>query len=113
MHDIGVPGAAPRCPRERREEERQQQHAPGARAEVIRDPVAIGDPEVPERIGRDDRHLDAAALELDDGVPDETSRDITRVARVRRRQDADPHDGRSRRANTAGATIASIASTKK
>ena len=54
-----------------------------------------------------------AALELDDGVPHEASRDVTRVARVRRRQDADLHDGRSRRANTAGATIASIARTKK
>ena len=113
VHDVGAPGAPARRPRERGQEQRQQQHPPGARPQVVRDPVAVGDAEVAEGIGRDDGHLDARALELDDGVPHEAARDVTRVARVRRRQDADLHDGRSRRANTAGATIASIARTKK
>jgi hypothetical protein len=90
-----------------------EQHAPGARAQVVRDPVAVGDAEVAERRGRDDRHPDARTLELDDGVPHEAPGNVARVARIRRRQDAGSHDGRSRRANTAGATIASIASTKK
>ena len=68
---------------------------------------------MPERGRRDDVHLDTGLPQVHDRLLDEPPGDVARVARVRRRQDADPHVDESRRPNTAGATIASIAKTKK
>ncbi len=82
-------------------------------AEVVGDPVAVGDPEVAKRLRGDDGHLDTCLAQMLDRVRDEPPGEVTRLARIRRRQDADLHVAESRRPNTAGATIASIAKTKK
>ena len=106
--------AARRAARAKREqEERQQQALPRLGPQVVRDPVAVRDPEVPERLRRDDAHVDARLAEVADRVLDEQPGDLTGVTRIRRRQHADPHGASSRRPNTAGATMASIAKTKK
>ena len=91
VHDLGVARSPPRRAREREEEEGQEQHEPRPRAQVVRDPVAVGDPEVTEVERRDDTHLDALPAQVLDGVCDERACEVTRRARVRRRQDADLH----------------------
>ena len=113
MHYVGLPGRAPRRLREREKKQRQQNDSPRLGAEVVGDPVAVRDPEVAEGRRRDDNDLEPGRAEVLDCVLDEESGDVTRVTRVGGRQNADPHAGMSRRPNTAGAAITSIANTKK
>ena len=113
VHHVGVTSRTAGGTRKREQEQRQQEHSPLLGAEVVGDPVAVRDPEMAERIRGDDAHLDAFLAQMLDGVSDEAPGEITRLARIRRRQDADFHGAESRRPNTAGATIASIAKTKK
>ena len=100
-----------RGPREGEQEERQRQHLPRCRTQVVDDPVAVGDPVVAEPRGRDDAHVDPRGAERLDPVTHEAPGDVVRVARIRRRQDDDLHLGSSRRAKATGAAIMSSAST--
>ncbi len=111
MHEIGVTCGASCGARERDQECGQEQHEPRAAPQVPHDPVAIRDPEVPERRRRDDLHVDALGAHRLDGVADEQPGDVPLVARVRRRQDDHLHV--RRRAKTIGAASASIAKAKK
>ena len=63
--------------------------------------------------GRDDVDLDPRSSKLRQRRPPRTALRRRRVARVRRRQNTDPHAAWSRLPKTAGAAIASIANTKK
>ena len=91
VHDIGVACRAPCREREREEKQRQKQDLPRPCPEVVRDPVPVGDPEVPERRGRDDVDVDTGLAQMDDGVLHEPSGDVARVARVRGCQDGNVH----------------------
>ena len=113
VDDVCIPRCATRLPREREEKEREEDRPPRLRLEVVGDPVAVGDPEVTERGWRDDVDVDSGPTQVLDRVLDEQPGDVARRARIRRRQDADPHVDQRRRPNTAGAAIASIAKTKK
>ena len=61
VHDVGVAGGSARRARKPEEEERQGEELPRRRAEVVHDPVAVGDPVVAEVGGRDDAHLEPGA----------------------------------------------------
>ncbi len=91
MHDVGAARRPPRGARVCDEERRQREREPRPRPEVLDDPVAERDPEVPEVRRRDDVDLDARGSEPLDRVRDEHARDVARRARIRRRQDADAH----------------------
>ena len=114
MDDVCVAGRPARRPGEGEEEERQQQRPPPVRAQVVDDPVAVGDPVVSEGGRRDHLHLDAGSTHVLDSVLHEQPGHVTRVARVRRGEDDDLHGAaRRRRAKTAGATTTRAANTKK
>ena len=112
VHDVGVAGGPARRAREPEEEERQGEELPRRGAEVVHDPVAVGDPVVAEVGGRDDAHLEPGGTKGLDAVAHEGPGDVVRVTRIRRREDRHPHRRVSRWcASAAGAAIASSAST--
>ena len=111
VHEVGVASGPARRAREVEEERRQQQRQPGPPAQVADDPVPVGDPEVPERRRRDDLDVDALRPHALDRVADEEAGHVPLAARVRGRQNDDPHV--SRRENTIGAASASSANAKK
>ena len=97
--------------REREEEQRQRKRLPRRGPEVVDDAVPVGNPVVAEARRRDDAHLGPGLPQRLHAVAHERPGDVVRVARVRRRQNTDPHVPSRRRANTAGAAIASRAIT--
>ena len=111
VDEVGVARSPARRPRVVEEERRQQQREPRPPAQVPGDPVAVRDPEVAERRGRDDLDLDALRPHRLDGVADEEAGHVPLVPRVRGRQDDDLHW--SRREKTIGAASASSANAKK
>ena len=54
MDEIGIARSSPRSARVRREEQRHEEHLPRTALQVPDDAVPVGEPEVPERGGRDD-----------------------------------------------------------
>ena len=111
VHEVGVARRPARRPGVVEEERRQQQREPRPPAQVPHDAVAVGDPEVRERRGRDDLDLDTLRAHRLDGVADEEAGHVPLVARVRGRQDDDLHW--RRREKTIGAASASSAKAKK
>ena len=111
VDDVRAARRPARSAREREEEERQRERLPRRGAEVVDDAVPVGDPVVAEARRRDDAHLGPGGPQRLHAVAHERPGDVVRVARVRRRQDTDLHVPSRRRANTAGAAIASRAMT--
>ena len=111
VDEVGSARGSPRRKREGGEEERQRKRLPRCGSEVVEDPVAVRDPEVAEVAGRDDANLDARRADGLDCVSDEVSRDVTRVLRIRGREDEDSHSRARCCASAAGAAIMSSAST--
>ena len=109
MDEIRAHGGPSRSPGEARQHERQRGRQVWPATQVPGDARAVGDPVVPEARGRHDLDLDAARTQVLDLVGDEEAGDVTRPARVRRRQD-DDLQGSSRRANTTGVARAIKAS---
>ena len=91
VDEVGVARGPARGPRIVEEERRQQQRQPRPPAQVPHHAVAVGDPEVAERRGRDDLDLDTLRAHGLDGVADEEAGHVPLVARVRSRQDDDLH----------------------
>jgi hypothetical protein len=111
VDEVGVPRRASRRPGVIEEEQRQQQREPRPPAQVAGDSVPVGDPVVPERRRRDDLDVDALRPHALDRIADEEAGHVLLAARVRGRQDDDPHV--SRRENTIGAASARSAKAKK
>ena len=109
VHEIRVRGSPARGPREPGEHQRHREREIRLLAEVAGHTRPVGDPVVPEARRRDDPHVDPSPADVLHLVGDEEAGDISRPARVRRRQDDDLQDSR-RRANTIGVARASSAS---
>ena len=110
VNEIRVAGCTPRRERVRRQKHREQQDLPGATAQISNDPVPIREPEVAEGRRRDDLDVDARRPESEHRVADESTGDVVRPTRVRRRENGDLHSRRAPTA-TAGRATASVANT--
>ena len=84
---VDRPGSA----HEARKQRRDEQAEPGPPAQVAEHTVAVRDPVVPKLLRPDHLDVDPAGANVFDRVGDETACCVTRIARVRRRQDRDPH----------------------
>ena len=61
------------------------------RTQIVRNPIAVRDPVVPERCRRDDYDLESAGTQLLHCIRDESPGDVPGVSQVRGRQDDDLH----------------------
>ena len=112
VHEIDGAGRTPSRAREREQEQRYCERLPWSSPQVAEDPVPVRDPEVCERRGRDDVDLDSGRPQMLDRVPHEHAGDVVRRARIRGRQDQDPHTRRcSNGPKTAGIATVSTAKT--
>ena len=109
VHEIRVRGGPARGPREASEHQRQREREIRLLPEVSGHSRPVRDPVVPEARRRHDPDVDATLADVLHLVGDEEARNVSRPARVRRRQDDDLQDSR-RRANTIGVARASRAS---
>ena len=109
VDEIRAGRRSPRRAREAGEHQRQREREIRLLSEVPRHSRPVRDPVVTEARGRHDANVDAALADVLHLVGDEEARNISRPARVRRRQDDDLQDSR-RRANTIGVARASRAS---
>ncbi len=92
VHEVGVSRRRAGGPGVRREECRNERDLPRRSPQVLSDPTAVGDTEVLEGRRGHDVDLDPELAHTAHLRGDEASRDVTLVARVRRREDADMHD---------------------
>ncbi len=111
MDEVGRPSRATRGQRVRRRGTRARALPSTARlSEVADDPVPVGEAEVPKRRGRDDVDLHSRRPQVLDRVAHEDPCDVVRPARIRRREDGDPHSRRAPEGDD-GSAAASVANT--
>jgi hypothetical protein len=110
VYDDGVSRGTAGSVSEREEEKRHREHQPGAAPDVSDDPVAVRQPVVAKRRGRDDLDLEPRRAKVLDRVTNEDTRDFIGPARVGRREDDDFHSRRGR-PKTTGSAAASVAKT--
>ena len=109
VDEVGIARRTARCSRVRSQEYRQQERLPRTAPEVPDDAVSVGEPEVPERGGRDDLDVEPGGAKFLHRLAHEHPCDVVRPARVRRREHDDLHSRRKRA--TMGSAAASVAKT--
>ena len=88
VHEVGAASGPPDRPGHGGE---QRRDGPRLAHRVLRQPRTVGEPEVPVRPRRDHVHLDAARADPLGQVGDEATGVVPLVARVRGREEDDPH----------------------
>jgi hypothetical protein len=82
MHDICTGGGTPSRKRIGRNEPGREHKAPWVAPQILDDSTSVRDPEMPEDRRRDDIDVDALPLDRCDGVRNEPTGTVVRVARI-------------------------------